>query len=95
MSALQILLSLEKHLSTLFSSSSSQPQFHVSHFKKVVSALLLCPPSKRRTGSGGMDGQLDVDVRELFVETWFSVHDDLRWFFLREATFVASIDLIS
>ncbi|KAJ7695707.1 CBF/Mak21 family-domain-containing protein [Mycena rosella] len=82
-SALQILFSLQKHLSTSASLSDSQPQFHISHFRKIVSALLLCPPSPRSTQS--TQGILDPDVLQLFHETWFSVHDDVRWFFLREA----------
>ncbi|KAJ7202823.1 CBF/Mak21 family-domain-containing protein [Mycena pura] len=84
-SALQILFSLQKHLSTAASASAvdAQPQFHVAHFRKIVSALLLCPPSLRAAQSSG--GVLDADVLHLFHETWFSVHDDVRWFFLREA----------
>ncbi|KAJ7366593.1 CBF/Mak21 family-domain-containing protein [Mycena albidolilacea] len=82
-SALQILFSLQKHLSTAASLSESQPQFHGSHFRRVVSALLFCPPSRR--SAQGNSGVLDADVLQLFHETWFSVHDDVRWFFLREA----------
>ncbi|KAF9448135.1 CBF-domain-containing protein [Macrolepiota fuliginosa MF-IS2] len=89
-SALQILFSLQKHLSTLYStnsssSSKSQPQFHLSHFRKIVSALLLCSPSPR-LGSENIDDQLlDPDVANYFYETWLSVHDDIRWFFFRES----------
>ncbi|KAF7365435.1 Ribosome biogenesis protein Noc4 [Mycena venus] len=82
-SALQILFSLQKHLSSASSVSDSQPQFHVSQFRKIVSALLLCPASRRSTQ--GNDGVLDADVLQLFHETWYSIHDDVRWFFLREA----------
>ncbi|KAJ7718108.1 CBF/Mak21 family-domain-containing protein [Mycena maculata] len=82
-SSLQILFSLQKHLSSSVSSSESQPQFHVSHFRKIVSSLLLCPPSARSPQSS--KNVLDPDVLHLFHETWFSVHDDVRWFFLREA----------
>ncbi|KAJ7244754.1 CBF/Mak21 family-domain-containing protein [Mycena haematopus] len=82
-SALQILFSLQKHLSTASSVSDSQPQFHVSHFRKIVSALLFCPPSRR--SAQGNNGVLDDGVLQLFQETWFSVHDDVRWFCLREA----------
>ncbi|KAJ6557232.1 CBF/Mak21 family-domain-containing protein [Mycena vulgaris] len=82
-SSLQILFSLQKHLSTSSSLSDSQPQFHISHFRKIVSGLLLCPPSRRSAQSS--KGVLDPDVLHLFHETWFSVHDDVRWFFLREA----------
>ncbi|KAJ7645611.1 CBF/Mak21 family-domain-containing protein [Mycena polygramma] len=82
-SSLQILFSLQRHLSTSSSVSESHPQFHASHFRKIVSALLLCPPSRRSTQ--GNPGVLDADVLHLFHETWFSIHDDVRWFFLREA----------
>lgn len=84
-SSLQILFSIQKHLSSSLSSFSalSQPQFHVSHFKKIVYALIVCPPS--HLGVSNARGTLEVDVRDCFVDTWFSVHDDVRWFFLREA----------
>ncbi|KAF9000921.1 CBF-domain-containing protein [Hymenopellis radicata] len=82
-SALQILFSLQKHLSTAFSTLSA-PQFHNSHFRKIVSALLSCPSSPRK-GLSTSNGSIDPDVLHLFHETWFSVHDDIRWFFLREA----------
>jgi U3 small nucleolar RNA-associated protein 19 len=93
-SSLQILFSIQKHLSSVLSSASSssvQPQFHVSHFKKIVSGLLLCPPSARSShnGTNGREKfRLEPDVRNCFVDTWFSVHDDIRWFFLREAVYV-------
>lgn len=85
-SALQILFSLQKHLSTAFSTPSA-PQFHNSHFRKIVSALLTCPSSSRG-GSSPSDGSIDADVLHVFHETWFSVHDDIRWFFLREAGYI-------
>ncbi|CCL98752.1 uncharacterized protein FIBRA_00757 [Fibroporia radiculosa] len=98
-SALQILLSLQKHLSAsltryTLSETVSQPQFHISHFRKIVNALLKCPPSRRQSttskkartvGSPAQDNVLEADVRHTFVESWLSVHDDIRWFFLREA----------
>ncbi|KAK0223868.1 CBF/Mak21 family-domain-containing protein [Armillaria fumosa] len=85
-SALQILFSLQKHLSSMATkySSLSVPQFHISHFRKIVSALLLCPSSPRKS-SQASDTYIDSDVLHVFHETWFSVHDDIRWFFLREA----------
>ncbi|KAI0371839.1 ribosome biogenesis protein Noc4 [Pilatotrama ljubarskyi] len=100
-SALDILLSLQKHLSSALTRTgeSKQPQFHVSHFRKIMSALLLCPPSprgipskKRRTDDDhtSNDRTLDADVRDHFVNTWFSVHDDIRWFFLRDAALFIS-----
>lgn len=101
-SALKILFSLQKHLSTSLSqapgsSDGARPQFHMSHFKQIVQGLLLCPPShrsashsKRRKAEEGErnDGKLDPEVRDLFVETWLSECDDIRWFFLRESACV-------
>ncbi|PPR02866.1 hypothetical protein CVT24_002291 [Panaeolus cyanescens] len=94
-SALQIMFSLLKHLSTSYSKSANtskpQPQFHVSHFRKIVSALLLCPRSQRKSpGNKKGEGIIDGDVLDLFYETWFSVHDDIRWFFLRDSATLLS-----
>ncbi|RDX45466.1 CBF-domain-containing protein [Lentinus brumalis] len=100
-SSLDILMSLQKHLSsslTRTGDSKQPPQFHVSHFRKIVSALLLCPPSQRAAGSkkrkteaeSHSDRTLDPDVRDRFVNTWFSVNDDIRWFFLRDAALLIS-----
>ncbi|KAI0781283.1 CBF-domain-containing protein [Trametes elegans] len=101
-SALDILFSLQKHLSSALTRTgdSKHPQFHGSHFRKIVSALLLCPPSpratrakKRRTDEvkdASTTRTLDADVRDHFVNTWFSVHDDIRWFFLRDAAILIS-----
>ncbi|OSD02728.1 CBF-domain-containing protein [Trametes coccinea BRFM310] len=97
-SALDILFSLQKHLSSALTRTgdSKQPQFHGSHFRKIVSALLLCPPSprtsrskKRKTDDDDDEREertLDHDVRDHFVNTWFSVNDDIRWFFLRDGS---------
>lgn len=95
-SALEILFSLQKHLSTSLTNSTSsdassskvQPQFHSSHFQSVVSAILLCPPSSRPGASSISPGKLAENVRELFVEKWLSVYDDVRWWFLRLSTTV-------
>ncbi|KAF9568669.1 CBF-domain-containing protein, partial [Agrocybe pediades] len=89
-SALQIMFSLLKHLSTSYTKSSQaakpQPQFHTAHFRKIVSSLLLCPGSERPSSTPRPDGGLiDTDVLNLFYDSWFSVHDDIRWFFLRES----------
>ncbi|KAK7686417.1 hypothetical protein QCA50_010641 [Cerrena zonata] len=98
-SALKILLSIQKHLSSSLSkaesSSKPQPQFHISHFKRIVYGLLFCPPSPRsnsshkrtkaESSSPKHDGKVELDVRDLFVEDYLSVHDDVRWFFLRES----------
>ncbi|KAG6873375.1 hypothetical protein C0995_016484 [Termitomyces sp. Mi166 len=76
---------LRKHLSTSYSKSTpSQPQFHNSHFRRIVSFLLLCPPSPRQRVTQE-DTTLDTDVLRQFHETWFNIHDDIRWFFLRDA----------
>ncbi|KAK7056424.1 Maturation and nuclear export of 40S ribosomal subunits interacting protein [Paramarasmius palmivorus] len=84
--------SLRKHLSTSFSEVSSPPgpQFHASHFRRVVNALLLGPSSSRDAEGGSSEHKLDPDVLNMFHETWFSVHDDIRWFFLREAGSIIS-----
>jgi U3 small nucleolar RNA-associated protein 19 len=82
-------MSLLKHLSTSLSRSSSQPQFHVPHFKKVIDALLTCPSSerrgKKRSNQEASPNKLDADVRDQFVAKWLNVHADVRWFFLRDA----------
>ncbi|KAJ7598832.1 CBF/Mak21 family-domain-containing protein [Mycena floridula] len=89
-SALQILFSLLKHLSSAASSSSS-PQIHNSHLRKTVHALLSCPPSPRKSTSS--DGLIDPDVLQKFHTEYFSKFDDIRWFFLREAaTFIQKPD---
>jgi U3 small nucleolar RNA-associated protein 19 len=84
-------MSLLKHLSTSLSSSSRQPQFHVSYFKKVIDALLTCPPSerggKKRTIKGEFPNKLDAEVRDQFVAKWLNVYVDVRWFFLRDAEY--------
>ncbi|KAI9451960.1 CBF/Mak21 family-domain-containing protein [Russula earlei] len=88
-SALDILMSLLKHLSTSLSRSSPQPQFHVPHFKKVIGALLTCPHSERggtkRSILEAPPDKLDLEVRDQFVVKWLNVHADVRWFFLRDA----------
>ncbi|KAJ1310961.1 hypothetical protein OPQ81_009472 [Rhizoctonia solani] len=84
--ALQILMSMLKHLSTAFSTASNTPQIHSMHFRKIVGALLLCPSSPRSgsTESGGH--QVQADLRDTFIDTWLSSYDDIRWFFFRDAT---------
>src|ERR1700722_1633477 len=70
-SALQILFSLLKHLSTSSTKSSTQPQFHLSHFKKIVSGLLMCPSSKRALISSiqspGDAGKTAANIVDLFI----------------------------
>ena len=41
-----------------------QQQFHVSHFKKILSSLLVCPPSPRNSPSkrSSGNGRLEADV---------------------------------
>lgn len=86
-SALDILMSLLKHLSTSLSKSSQRPQFHVPHFKKVIDALLTCPPSERGGKKRSTQGELDAEVRDQFVVKWLNVYTDVRWFFLRDAEY--------
>ena len=109
-SSLQILLSLQKHLSTALttysiepSTSKAQPQFHNNHFRKIVLALLTCPPSPRSSHPSSSkkqksdelgEGSLKEDVSDAFLNTWLDVHDDIRWFFLREAGWVLMLYLI-
>lgn len=47
---------------------------------------LLCPISIE-----GESQTVDSDVVNVFVETWLSVHDDIRWFFLRDLRYVCWI----
>lgn len=84
------MFSLLKHLSSFYTKSSpnSQPQFHSSHFRKIVSVLLFCPRSLRNSSSSSYDGFLTSDVLTQFLETWLNVNDDIRWFFLRETACV-------
>ncbi|KAL5522419.1 hypothetical protein ACEPAG_8435 [Sanghuangporus baumii] len=108
-SALKILFSLLRQLSVVIapnapsSSSSTNLQFDVPFFQKVVRALLLCPSCtrtlehKRQKSLAKSGNEIDTDVRDLLLETWLNVYADLRWFFLREtaallenATLVAS-----
>nr|VWO99072.1 Uncharacterized protein [Ganoderma boninense] len=100
-SALDILLSLQRHLSsslTRVAESKHRPQFHHVHFRRIVNALLLWPsPShsptskKRRTEVPSSEQRtLDPDVRDHFVNNWFTVYDDIRWFFLRDAVLLTS-----
>lgn len=88
-------MSLQKHLSTSYTKATpSQPQFHISHFRKIVSFLLFCPPPSNPQAIQIPDAKIDPDVLHAFHETWFSVHDDIRWFFLREAAYVPDLIFI-
>ncbi|KAG8745367.1 hypothetical protein FRC10_008226 [Ceratobasidium sp. 414] len=94
--ALQVLMSTLKHLSGAFSKASETPQIYSVQFRKIVRALLVCPPSSRvgggggggsaAHGGGGEGRKVEVDVRDTFVETWLGSYDDVRWFFFRDAT---------
>ncbi|KAH8093777.1 CBF-domain-containing protein [Cristinia sonorae] len=93
-SSLNILMSLQKHLSTSVSKTSGTgPQWHNAHFKQVVDGLLACPPSsrsksrdkKRKAETPAENGMVDAEIRDLFIEKWLSENDDVRWFFLRES----------
>lgn len=66
----------------------------MSHFRQLVYGLLLCPASPRSVShskkrkeenTDSTSGKLDPEIRDLFIETWLSEYDDLRWFFLRES----------
>ena len=84
-------MSLLKHLSSSLTRSSQTPQFHVPHFKKVIAALLTCPPSerggKKQVVQGALARELDAELRDLFVSKWLNVYIDVRWFFLRDAEY--------
>jgi U3 small nucleolar RNA-associated protein 19 len=88
-SSLQILFSLLKHLSSAISQTSNsdagQLQFHVSHFHKIISGLLVCPASTRSRLDEREAATLAVDVKDSFLTTWLNVYDDVRWFFLRDS----------
>ncbi|GJJ14865.1 hypothetical protein Clacol_009133 [Clathrus columnatus] len=73
--ALEILFSLLKHISEAFTKATKQPQLHITHFRKLLNGLLLTDHN---------DAHISIDVRDHFTESWFTVHDDIRWFFLRE-----------
>ncbi|KAH7344510.1 CBF/Mak21 family-domain-containing protein [Rhizoctonia solani] len=85
--ALQILMSMLKHLSAAFSAASNTPQIHSVHFRKIVVALLSCSssPSGGSKESGGHH-KVQADLRDTFIDTWLSSYDDVRWFFFRDAT---------
>ncbi|KZS98215.1 CBF-domain-containing protein [Sistotremastrum niveocremeum HHB9708] len=83
--ALQILMSVLKHLSTAVSKSSGQPQIHMIWWRCIVQGLTLCPLSLRPSSTSSSSNRALIStVRDQFVDTWFSVHDDIRWFFLRD-----------
>jgi U3 small nucleolar RNA-associated protein 19 len=89
--ALKILMELLKCLS----STAPPPWFHIQHFRKILKGLLVCPKSTRdAVGEEEVEeALLRADVLDEFYETWFSVYDDVRWFFLREAgTILSTID---
>ncbi|KAJ3999820.1 ribosome biogenesis protein Noc4 [Lentinula boryana] len=83
-SSLRILFSIQKHLSTSISAGS--PEFHNTHFRKIVHALVFCPPSRQGKAENVEEPEnlIDIDVLELFHSTWLGVYDDIRWFFLRQ-----------
>lgn len=68
-------------------STSFNLPFHVPHFNKIILGLLECPPSPR-SSSHRSARLLDVEVLEIFTSTWLNAHDDIRWFFLRDAAYV-------
>jgi len=86
------MFSLLRHLSSsdTWSSEPHQP-FHISHFRKIVSSLLLCPPSWRKPKTSELNAVIDADVLNLFYQSWLNMYVDIRWFFLRESTCVWNI----
>ena len=80
-------MSLLKHLSSSLTRSSQTPQFHVPHFKKIIAALLTCPPSERGGKKQIVQGMLDAELRDLFISKWLNVYVDVQWFFLRDAEY--------
>lgn len=84
-------MSLLLHLSNAVS-APGLPRIHLPHFRKIVKALIVCPPSSRTNDSvhGGLNEVRRVEggIKDKFLEIHLSVHDDIRWFFLREATYV-------
>ncbi|KZO94486.1 CBF-domain-containing protein [Calocera viscosa TUFC12733] len=84
-SALEIMMSLVKPLSTALSKRTGQPRMDGTYFRKAVRALLVGPSSISES-SNPASILTESDVRYLFLDKWLTVHDDVRWFFLREAT---------
>ncbi|OCH86967.1 ribosome biogenesis protein Noc4 [Obba rivulosa] len=107
-SALEILLSLQKHLSLALNkrdrgqAEGFDPQFHSNHFRKIVLALLTSPASARshsssnkkaKTANISVEGnQIDPSVRDTFTKSYLNVYDDVRWFFLRDAANILAQD---
>lgn len=94
MAALDVVLSLIIHLSKV-ASSSGRTNIHLPHFRHFVCGLIVCPPSPRPSSDadfGQGRGVIEIDVRDRFLEKNLTIHDDLRWFFLRESAYV-SLDL--
>lgn len=90
MGALEIILSLIIHLSKAVS-PPGRMDIHLPHFRHFVHGLLVCPPSPRPTSDpdfGQGPGRIEADVRDKLLDDNLTVHDDLRWFFLREAASV-------
>ncbi len=79
------MMSLIKPLSTALSKRTGQPRMDGVYFRKVIRALLVGPSTA--TGSSTSASLLmEADVGNLFLDKWLTVHDDIRWLFLREAT---------
>lgn len=78
-SALQILLSIQKTLSSAFSKAKTgtTPEWHNKYFTThIVPAVL----ENCETGP----------LAETFVKSYIGPHTDLRWFFMRDAGYVSS-----
>ncbi|KAG8843651.1 hypothetical protein FRB96_003875 [Tulasnella sp. 330] len=90
--ALEIILSLIIHLSRA-ASPPGRMDIYLNHFRHFIHGLLLCPQSPRQTSDpafGQGSGRIEIDVRDKFLDDNLTIHDDLRWFFLREAAVIMS-----
>ena len=78
-------MTLLKHLSTtsVDEAESRAPALDTAFFKKLIEALLICPPSQLGSVDRESDGELESDVRDLFVNNFLNVYTDIRFHFLK------------
>lgn len=74
-----------KHLSVtpVGEVESKPPALDTVFFRKLIEALLICPPSQLGSVDRESDGELANDIRDLFVDTWLNVYTDTRFHFLK------------